>query len=176
MNSLTDSGDGAYCLTLAKQDFKFSCGHFTLFGPDQAELLHGHNYHVAVELTGDTLDADGMLVDFPSVKSAIRKVCAYLDSRTLIPNLSPHLEITEEADEVEVRFRQRRYRMPSGDVRLLPLVNTSIEVLARWLWEELTAAVALPGITCLGVSVSETAGQSCRYSATLGDGEALAAD
>ena len=53
----------AWTLALAKEDFKFSVAHFTLFGPERAETLHGHNYRVAIELTGPALDAAGLLVD-----------------------------------------------------------------------------------------------------------------
>src|ERR1700733_13558481 len=33
-----------YRMVLAKEDFKFSSAHFTLFADGSAELLHGHNY------------------------------------------------------------------------------------------------------------------------------------
>ena len=157
-----------YTLILAKEDFKFSCAHFTLFGPRRAELLHGHNYQVALELTGRELDADDLLIDFPSVKTAIRGSCERLDSLTLIPTESPHLGIFEDAESVTVTFRDRSYRLPKADVLLLPLVNTSIEALARMLWQELVAAVELPRVEELGVQVSETAGQGCWYRAPVG--------
>ena len=32
------SEDPRFTLLLEKEDFKFSCAHFTLFGPDSAEL------------------------------------------------------------------------------------------------------------------------------------------
>ena len=39
---------GRFTVRLAKQDFKFSAAHFTLFPDGTAELLHGHNFQVAV--------------------------------------------------------------------------------------------------------------------------------
>ena len=36
-----------FSIRLAKEDFKFSVAHFTIFGPGHAEPLHGHNYNVA---------------------------------------------------------------------------------------------------------------------------------
>jgi 6-pyruvoyltetrahydropterin/6-carboxytetrahydropterin synthase len=157
----------SFTLVLAKEDFKFSCAHFTLFGPHRAELLHGHNYQVALELTGHELDADDLLIDFPSVKKSIRGSCARLDSLTLIPTESPHLRIEEGEKSVTVTFRDRSYQLPKADVLLLPLVNTSIEALARMLWQELVAQVALPRVEKLGVHVSETAGQGCWYRASF---------
>ena len=75
---------GVFTLVLQKEDFKFSCAHFTLFGPDEAELLHGHNYHVAVEIQGKTLDDEGLLASFVEVKSAIRAACDRTGARTTI--------------------------------------------------------------------------------------------
>ena len=157
----------SFTLILAKEDFKFSCAHFTLFGPERAELLHGHNYQVALELTGQELDEDALLIDFPSVKGAIRQACEELDSLTLIPTESPHLRIEQDEDSVTVTYRDRFYRLPKADVRLLPLVNTSIEAMARMLWQELVDNVPLPRVERLGVNVSETAGQGCWYRADV---------
>jgi 6-pyruvoyltetrahydropterin/6-carboxytetrahydropterin synthase len=157
----------SFTLVLAKEDFKFSSGHFTVFAADRAELLHGHNYQVAVELRGSRLDDEDLLTDFGHVKDAVRELCARLDSRTLIPSRSSHLRVAEDGDAVAVEFRDRVYRLPAGDVLVLPLVNTSIEALARMLWQELVAALELPRIEILGVNVAETAGQSCWYRAPV---------
>lgn len=159
--------EGVYTLELAKEDFKFSCAHFTLFGADEAELLHGHNYQVAVEVVGRQLDEEGMLVSFVEIKNAVRAACRRLDSLTLIPAHSRHLEIAESAGGVEVRFADRRYVFPEKDVLLLPIANTSVELFARMLWQELVATFPASAFDALGVRVAETAGQSCWFRAPL---------
>lgn len=159
--------NGTYTLELAKEDFKFSCAHFTLFGPHEAELLHGHNYHVAVEIVGRHLDEEGMLASFVEVKTAIRAACRRLDSLTLIPAHSRHLRIAERDEGIEVRYHDRVYLFPEKDVLLLPLANTSVELFARMLWQELVAAVPTGNLEALGVRVAETAGQSCWFRASL---------
>ncbi|MEL7062069.1 MAG: hypothetical protein AAGN46_18725, partial [Acidobacteriota bacterium] len=58
-------------------------------------------------------------------------------------------------------------RLPTDDVLLLDLGNTSIEAFARHLWRELTAVVDLRHLDALGVEVGETAGQSCWYRAPV---------
>ena len=161
-------GSEGYTLVLAKRDFKFSASHFTIFDAREAELLHGHNYRVEVELGGRSLDGEDLLADVGRVKRAIRAACARLDERTLIPTESPHLRIVEEGEGVEVVYRDRTYRLPAADVVLLPLVNVSIEALARMLWRQLTAELELPGIDALGVGVAEAVGQGCWYRAPLG--------
>ncbi len=158
---------GTFAITLAKEDFKFSCGHFTVFGPDRAELLHGHNYQVRLELVGTALDDNDLLFEFPRIKPLIRRLCSRLDSRTLVPTASPHLSVVDADGSVEVTFRGRRYRLPSEDAVLLPLANTSIEALARMLWRQLAGELELPRVETLGVGVFETPGQGCWYRAPL---------
>ena len=152
-----------YRMVLAKEDFKFSAAHFTLFSDGRAELLHGHNYRVRVELAGDDLDAEGLLVDIESFKRALRELCARLDSRTLIPGDSARLQCTREGTAVAVRCGERAYRFPAEDTLVLPLANTSIELLARLLWDELAPRLAGSRIDTLAVSVEESAGQHCWY-------------
>jgi 6-pyruvoyltetrahydropterin/6-carboxytetrahydropterin synthase len=157
-----------YRLALGKEDFKFSAAHFTLFGDGRAELLHGHNYRVRVELAGGGLDGEGLLVDIETFKRTLRALCAGLDSRTLIPGESPRLQWSREEDAVGVRFGARSYRFPAADTLVLPLANTSIELLARMLWHDLAPHLAGSRVETLGVSVEETAGQECWYEAELG--------
>ena len=156
-----------YEIRLAKQDFKFSAAHFTLFPDGRAELLHGHNYRVRLALSGEVLDATGLLIDVATVKARLRASCAELDERTLIPERAERLAVAEEDGAVEVRFAERRYRFPADDVVLLPLVNVSIELLARLLWDAIAPVVAGTGVDALSVEVEETAGQSCAYRAPV---------
>lgn len=158
-------------LVLAKEDFKFSAAHFTLFPGGRAELLHGHNYRVRVELSGDGLDEEGLLVDLESFKKRLRAVCAGLDSRTLLPGESNRLDwsrIDGDIGSVEVRCGERIYRFPEEDTLVLPLVNTSMELLARMIWEDLAAGLAGTRVNALAVSVEESAGQRCWYEGGVG--------
>src|SRR5215210_4638151 len=140
-----------YRMVLAKEDFKFSSAHFTLFSNGRAELLHGHNYRVRVELSGGALDAEGF-------KRALRGVCARLDSRTLIPGESPRLRWTREGETIDVSCGERSYRFPAEDTLVLPLANTSIELLARMIWHDLAPGLAGSRVEVLAVAVEETAG------------------
>jgi len=152
-----------YRVVLAKEDFKFSAAHFTLWSGGGAELLHGHNYQVQVELAGCELDDAGLLVDLEQCKRMLRALCDRLDSRTLLPAASERLLCTRRGETVEARLGDRCYVFPAADTLLLPLVNTSIELLARMLWHELAAALRGSRVETLAVSVEESAGQRCWY-------------
>lgn len=152
-----------YRIVIAKEDFKFSAAHFTLWSGGGAELLHGHNYQVRVELAGSELDDAGLLVELEPCKRLVRALCARLDSRTLLPAASDQLLCTRLGDTVEARLGDRRYVFPAADTLLLPLANTSIELLARMLWQELAAELRGSRVETIAVSVEESAGQRCWY-------------
>lgn len=156
-----------WTLRLAKQDFKFSVAHFTLLGPGEAEPLHGHNYRMSVEAAGPELDETGLLADADALKRRVRELCAELDDHVLLPERSPAVEIRIDGDAVDCRWGDREYRFPADEVVLLPAVNTSMELLARWAWRALADDVATSRLTWLSVEIEETPGQACRYAAAL---------
>jgi len=157
------SATGRFRLALAKEDFKFSVAHFTVFSADDAELLHGHNYRVAVEVEGPEVGELGLLADIDRIKSEIRRLCSALDGRTLLPAACPHLEVERRAGQVHVGYGDRRYTLPESDVLVLPIANVTMELLAKGLWEELAPGLAERGLDRLTVSVDEAAGQGAVY-------------
>lgn len=161
-------GRAGYVLHLAKQDFKFSAAHFTLFPDGSGEFLHGHNFRLGVELSGPGLGEMGLLADVAGLKQKIRALCKSLDERTLIPEQSPLLKIEQAQDAVSIHFAVRRYSLPEADVLLLPLTNITMELLAEYLWRKLAAWLQeSASVSALCVEVEESAGQSCRYFAPL---------
>ena len=159
--------DERFRLCLAKEDFKFSVAHFTVFSAEKAELLHGHNYRVTVELAGREVGELGLLADLDRVKGEIRRLCRGLDSRTLLPAACPLLAWEHRDGAIDVTYGERRYRIPEDEVVLLPLANSSMELLARHLWRQLAPGLAGSAIEHLTVSVEESAGQRAVYERSL---------
>jgi 6-pyruvoyltetrahydropterin/6-carboxytetrahydropterin synthase len=158
-----------FVLRLGKEDFKFSVAHFTVFSDQIAEELHGHNYRVRVEIAGPGIDDLGLLFDLRDLKAEIRRLCAELDSKTLVPQYSPLVRVSTVEGGFEIRYGDRLYRLPEADVKRLPIRNTSIEELAAWFWRMLRPTLLGSSIDELRVEVEETAGQSCIYSARLSE-------
>ena len=90
-----------FTLKLAKADFKFAAAHFTWFADGSAERLHGHNYRVSVAVSGARLASDGMLVEARLVKDELRRLCAALDERVLLPAPGARVAIAERDGEEE---------------------------------------------------------------------------
>lgn len=156
-----------FTLRLAKEDFKFSVAHFTVFGETLAEPLHGHNYRLALEIEGETLAPSGLLADCDRFKRAARAVCAALDDRVLLAARSQHVDLVSEEGSVVCSFADRVYRFPEDETVRLPLANISMELLALWAWEHLAKEAAGTGVRVLTVEVEETPGQLCRYRAAI---------
>ena len=119
-----------FSIEVAKDYFNFASAHFLIFANGQREPLHGHNYQVSVKMEGE-LDRAGVVLDFISFKPVVKKICDALDHRTLIQTASPMIQVRRRPDEIEVRYRRQKIVLPKQDVILLPLVNTSTELLAE---------------------------------------------
>jgi len=119
-----------FSIEVAKDYFNFASAHFLIFANGKREPLHGHNYQVSVKLEGE-LDRAGVVLDFISFKPMVKRICDSLDHRTLIQTESPLLQVRRRRNEIEVRYRQQKIVLPKQDVLLLPLANTSTELLAE---------------------------------------------
>ena len=151
-----------FSIEVAKDYFNFASAHFLIFANGQREPLHGHNYQVVVKMEGE-LDSAGVVLDFITFKPLVKKICDGLDHRTLIQSRSPILKIRERAKQVELRYRQQKIILPKQDVILLPLANTSTELLAEHVAGRLRRSVRqkFPGakIRFMEVGVEEARGQ-----------------
>jgi len=129
-----------YCVRIAKAEHVFSAAHFITYG-GHCERLHGHNYRVAAEVDG-TLDADHLVVDFLVVRGALRSICGELDHFVLLPTESAQIRVADDGSSIIATFEDRRWVFPRGDCRLLPVPNTTAELLAAHIGRRLLAVLA----------------------------------
>jgi 6-pyruvoyltetrahydropterin/6-carboxytetrahydropterin synthase len=160
-----------WAIDLDKEYFKFSCAHFLIFPDGSKERLHGHNYRVRVEIAGP-LSEHGLVIDFLDAKPLLRQLCDALDEHWLVPGQHPELKIERlDNGHSEVVYREHHYRVPSDELVVLPINNTSVENLATWLGDELQALLidrfGRGTVRRLRVAVSETPGQSGVYETRL---------
>jgi 6-pyruvoyltetrahydropterin/6-carboxytetrahydropterin synthase len=144
---------------IAKAEHVFSAAHFITFH-GQCERLHGHNYHVAAEFTGP-LDDDRLVIDFLLVRAKLGAIVAELDHYMLLPTMHPQIRVQDDGREVTATFKEQRWVFPSGDCRLLPVANTTAELLAAYIGDRLLTELntAVRRIHRLRVEVDECDGQ-----------------
>ena len=125
-----------YHVRLTKEHLIFSAAHFITFNGNICERLHGHNYRVFAEIYGP-LDENQYVIDFIALRDTLQEITTELDHHMLLPTEHPQIQIAAQEDEVEVTFEDRRWVFPRGDCILLPVANTTAELLARYLGNEL---------------------------------------
>lgn len=162
-----------FSIKVAKENLKFSAAHFIAY-PGFREPLHGHNYQVGVRVEGK-LSGTGYVLDFGLIKKIAKEIVDRLDERTIIPAQSDCLRIEKpSANKVRVHYENDEFLFPAGDVAMLPIVHSSAEELARYIWSELIGALrarrALDDLIALDVSVAEGPGQSATFSDTIDRG------
>jgi 6-pyruvoyltetrahydropterin/6-carboxytetrahydropterin synthase len=151
-----------FSIEVAKDYFNFASAHFLVFANGRREALHGHNYQVSVAVEGG-LDKAGVVLDFITFKPVIKKVCDELDHRTLVQKASPHLKIHQGRRDIEVLYKDQRLILPRRDIILLPIVNTSTELLAEYIAAQIRRGIRrqFPGakLRLIEVGVEEARGQ-----------------
>jgi 6-pyruvoyltetrahydropterin/6-carboxytetrahydropterin synthase len=156
----------AFRIEVAKDYFNFASAHFLIFADGEREPLHGHNYQVSVTMEGE-LDRAGVVLDFITFKPLVKRICDGLDHRTLIQTASPVIQVRERSEEIEVRYRKQKIILPRQDVILLPLANTSTELLAEHIADQIRRQVRRKfphtRLRFIEVGVEEARGQRGYY-------------
>ena len=154
-----------YKVRVTKDHLVFSSGHFISYEGDKCERLHGHNYRTAVEIEGD-LDENCYVFDFIALKHRTRAITDELDHRMLLPTRNSLIAVEAGPKSVRVRYRDREWLFPKDDCVLLPIENTTTELLARYVGQRLLEELRRqhqyePRV--LRVEVEENIGQSATY-------------
>lgn len=150
-----------FSIEVAKDYFNFASAHFLIFANGRREPLHGHNYQVSVAVEGE-LDRAGVVLDFITFKPLVKQVCDALDHRTLIQTNSSAIQVRKTAQQVEIRYKRQKLLLPRGDVILLPIANTSTELLAEYIAGQIKRKVRQnfsATIRYMEVAVEEARGQ-----------------
>ena len=155
---------GEFKVSVAKDYLVFSSAHFITFAGHRCEKLHGHNYRASVVVEGGLEQDSWFVVDFSAVKKLMRSLTGELDHRVLLPRDNPQLAISEANGSVHVAFAgQPRYVFPAGDCIILPIPNTTVEMLAQYLAGRVRAQLGVARLKSIEVEVEENFGQSASY-------------
>ncbi len=142
----------------------FSASH-ALISCGIEEGLHGHNYHVAIELEGKT-DTNEIMIDFVYLEKLLNSILSEWDHYVLLPSNNSNIKMVEHENNLDIEYGVRFYSIPKNEVRLLECSNVTTEALARILGEKIQAKLKLeqfwPRIEKFNITVWET---SC-YRAT----------
>jgi 6-pyruvoyltetrahydropterin/6-carboxytetrahydropterin synthase len=156
---------------VSKDYLVFASAHFITFRGHQCESLHGHNYRVGVAVEG-AVDSECLFVlDFSVLKQITRGLVDEIDHKVLLPALNSKLGYREEGDRLAVDyFGEPTYVFPKSDCAMLPIQNSTAEMLAQYLGSRVRDELARGGythLTRLELEVEENYGQSAIYREAL---------
>jgi 6-pyruvoyltetrahydropterin/6-carboxytetrahydropterin synthase len=154
-----------YTVRVTKDYLVFCAGHFITYHGGECERMHGHNWRVAVEVEAP-LDENHYVFDFIALKNIMRRFTDELDHYMLVPARSKLIAVTEGPKSVRLAFRDKEWIFPREDCVLLPIENTTAELLAKYLAGKLrdelrTAHQLTPDV--IRMEVEESFGQTARY-------------
>lgn len=160
-------------VVVAREQYKFSCAHMTVFPDGTKERLHGHNYQVGAVLELHDV-AFAQMLPFAPIKDALAALCKEFRERVLLAERNPFYEpVRDDGGEFELRLCGKRYVFPREDVLLLPIDNVAVEGLAAYLVDRLVDALRPslpPGVVhAIEVSVHESPGQGAACQVVLTD-------
>jgi 6-pyruvoyltetrahydropterin/6-carboxytetrahydropterin synthase len=162
---------GEFRVTVTKDNLVFSSAHFITFAGHRCEGLHGHNYRARVTVEGALNEESWFVFDFVELKRIMKGLCDEIDHLVLLPLESQRVRVREEGDNVAVSVDGKpRYLFPRRDCALLPIPNTTVEMLAELLTKRLHVELekaGAQGLTAIEMEVEENFGQWACYRVTL---------
>jgi 6-pyruvoyltetrahydropterin/6-carboxytetrahydropterin synthase len=142
-------------------ELHFNAAHFITFG-GTCENLHGHNFHVKIEARGENT-GDAFVVDFVLLSRLAAGICRELHDGVLLPGESDEVDISEQDGTVTVESHGKRFALPCESAIVLPLPNTTAEMLAFHIGERLARELqdheAADNLGSLEVAVEEADNQ-----------------
>lgn len=104
-------------------------------------------------------------MDFGALKRLLKRLCDEIDHKVLLPLTNPRFTIGEQGESLTVAYDgQPRYVFPRTDCALLPIPNTTVEMLAEYLCGRVKAELAdAVRVTAIELEVEENFGQSAFY-------------
>ena len=162
---------GEFRVSVTKDYLVFASAHFITFAGHRCEGLHGHNYRARVTVEGALNEESWFVFDFVELKRIMKRLCDEIDHLVLLPLQSDRVKVSEDGEVVNVSVDDKpRYVFPRRDCALLPIPNTTVEMIAKLLTERLQGELSqagADGITAIEMEVEENFGQSAVYRLTL---------
>jgi 6-pyruvoyltetrahydropterin/6-carboxytetrahydropterin synthase len=158
-------------VSVTKDHLVFASAHFITLPGHRCEPLHGHNYRTRVAIEGG-LDPEAHFVfDFSVLKQLMKRLTDEIDHKVLLPLESDIVKVSAQGASVAVLVDGKpRYVFPVEDCALLPVPNTTVEMLARYLAGRVKAEVdraAAVRLSAIEIEVEENFGQSATYREVL---------
>jgi 6-pyruvoyltetrahydropterin/6-carboxytetrahydropterin synthase len=128
-----------FAISLGKASTNFNSSHM-LITDHFEEGLHGHNYHIEVEIFGE-IDNSGLIIDFLFLQQIVRDLVREWDHFVLIPKYNPLIRISVNSTNTIIEYGSRLYSIPTEEIKALDCRNVTAEELSRLLTVKIEKAM-----------------------------------
>ncbi len=128
------SARGDFRVSVTKDYLVFASAHFITFAGHRCEGLHGHNYRARVTIEGALNEESWFVFDFVELKRIMRGCATRSTTWCCCRSQSDRVTVDgRRRDRARRRGRQAALSLPAPDCALLPIPNTTVEMLAKLL-------------------------------------------
>lgn len=131
--------------------------------PGRCRFPHGHSRRIDVVLSGETLDAHDMVVDFKALKLALSEFIDSFDHAMAVNSLDPSLDAIRRADQRVVVFENED---PTTEVmarRIYEFVRAQVDGARSFRDEDGNSFGLRSGVRVERVRVTETSSSWAEY-------------
>jgi len=162
----------AFSISVDPGELHFNAAHFITFD-NCCENLHGHNFHVRIDAHGNN-DTNNLVIDFVLISRLAADICSKLNNKVLLPDESDVVRIEQHDNRVYISSHDKQFILPKDNCYLLPVSNTTAEMLAWYIGECLVNVLkqkdAISNMSELNVAVEEADHQWGLCRSVLKDG------
>ena len=158
-----------YRIQIRKDRFKFSAAHMTIFPDGSKEFLHGHNYHLTLDVYLSESKFEST-VPFQKFKDSLSSLSQKLDEKILVAKKNPLSEISVDDESVKLKVCGKFYVFPKEEVMLIDIDNITVEALAYYANSELQRSISADlalekksPLLALRTTVHESRGQGASF-------------
>lgn len=115
---------------------EFCYGHRLLEHKGKCRFLHGHNASIEVDIEADTLDENGMVMDFGDIRDKVKSwIDEQLDHKMLLCKKDPALKILQDLNEPHFVMEENPTAENIAKVIFQAVEKMGIKVSEIRLWE-----------------------------------------
>jgi len=139
-----------FSVILQRDNLVFSAAHFLTYDKNKREAIHGHNFKLSVQIGSDKLQ-NSMVIDFLILENIVISVINQLKDKLLIAQNDQNLHIELNKKQIIIRckdeYNDEYISVPASDCVLLPISNTSTELIANYIGKEVRKKLPIPNLT-----------------------------
>jgi len=145
-----------FSVVLQGENLVFSAAHFLTYNGTTRENIHGHNFKVTVQVSSYELE-NSMVIDFLILEKIVINVINELKDKLIIAQNNKNFKIEMSEKQINLNYLDECISLPRRDCVLLPITNSSTELIASYIGKEVKKMLPNENIS-MKISLEEAIG------------------